>query len=343
MNEATATAAARRRVEAAFDENVMADLLREGQTLPLVIRQAAEGIRLAEWAAANRAKLETLLLVHGGILFRGFGVAGAEEFESVIRAVAGEPLEYRERSSPRSEVHGHIYTSTDYPAKKSISLHNENSYQQTWPAKLFFHCATAAQEGGETPLAECRRVLSRISPAVRERFTRKGWMYVRNFGDGFGLPWQVVFQTSDKAAVERQCRESRIAVEWKDDERLRTRAVSPAVARHPRTGEHVWFNHAAFFHVSSLEPGIREALLDEFEEDDLPSNTFYGDGSSIEPEVMDELREAYRRETVAFPWHEGDVLMLDNMLVAHGRAPFVGPRKVLVGMAQPVRREETLV
>ena len=27
-------------------------------------------------------------------------------------------------------------------------------------------------------------------------------MYVRNFGDGFGLDWRTVFQTDDRAAVE---------------------------------------------------------------------------------------------------------------------------------------------
>ena len=73
-------------------------------------------------------------------------------------------------------------------------------------------------------------------------------------------------------------------------------------------------------------------MLAEFTEDDLPTNTYYGDGTPIEPSVLDELREIYRQETVAFPWEKGDVLMLDNMLAAHGRAPFVGTRKVLVGM-----------
>jgi alpha-ketoglutarate-dependent taurine dioxygenase len=109
--------------------------------------------------------------------------------------------------------------------------------------------------------------------------------------------------------------------------------------RHPRTGEEVWFNHATFFHVTTLEPAIRESLLGEFEEDEFPTNSFYGDGSPIETSALDELREIYRQETVTFPWDRGDVLLLDNMLVAHGRAPYVGPRNVLVGMAEPVSWE----
>ena len=73
----------------------------------------------------------------------------------------------------------------------------------------------------------------------------------------------------------------------------------------------------------------------QFTEEDLPNNTYYGDGSPIEPSVLDEIRDAYLKETVVFPWLKGDLLMLDNMLVAHGRAPFTEPRKILVGMADP--------
>ena len=72
-----------------------------------------------------------------------------------------------------------------------------------------------------------------------------------------------------------------------------------------------------------------------FREEDLPRNAFYGDGSKIEASVLEEINEIYQQETVTFPWQEGDILMLDNMLVAHGRKPFIGPRKVLVGMAEP--------
>ncbi|HEX2252875.1 MAG TPA: TauD/TfdA family dioxygenase [Thermoanaerobaculia bacterium] len=81
-------------------------------------------------------------------------------------------------------------------------------------------------------------------------------------------------------------------------------------------------------------------MLAEFSAEELPSNSYYGDGSPIEPEVLDHLREIYRRETVAFPWQRGDLLVLDNMLVAHGRAAFEGSRRVLVGMAEPVHRSE---
>jgi alpha-ketoglutarate-dependent taurine dioxygenase len=308
--------------------------------LPLLAEPEGPGVDLVSWAGSNRELLEAKLARHGGILFRGFNLRGPEDLESFIEAVAGESLEYRERSTPRTAVKGNIYTSTDYPASQPIFLHNENSYQKEWPTKIFFFCRQQPGEGGETPIADVRQVLSSISPEVRERFARLGWMYVRNFGDGFGLSWQTVFQSTDKAAVERHCQGTGIEVEWKDGDRLRTRAVRAAVARHPKTGELVWFNHATFFHVSTLEPALRDALLSEFADGELPSNTYYGDGSPIEPDVMEHLRAAYRKATVSFPWQKGDLLMLDNMLVAHGRAPFSGSREILVGMAEPVGPEQ---
>jgi alpha-ketoglutarate-dependent taurine dioxygenase len=313
---------------------VTAEPHRDGAGLPLVMRPSVEGVDLVSWASGNREFIQAQLLKHGGILFRNFNIFSPEAFEQFVIAGSAELLSYKERSSPRTQISNNIYTSTDYPADQSIFLHNENSYQHTWPLKIFFFCLTPAIQGGETPIADCRKVLDRIDLKIRQRFIEKGWMLVRNFGNGLSLTWQSVFQTEDKVAVEAYCREAGIETEWRGD-RLRTRQVRQAVAQHPMTGEMIWFNHATFFHVSTLEPSMREILLASLEEEDLPANTYYGDGSPIELSVLEEMREAYRRETVSFPWRKGDILMLDNMLVAHGRNPYVGRRRILVAMAEP--------
>jgi alpha-ketoglutarate-dependent taurine dioxygenase len=303
--------------------------------LPLLVEPTASGARLEEWIGSHRDSLLSALEKHGGILFRGFDIPQPERFASIVHAISGELLEYKERSSPRHAVSGKIYTSTDYPPDQPIFLHNENSYQVTWPLRIAFFCAKPPGTGGETPIADTRKIYRRIEPAVRDRFIAKRWMVVRNYGDGLGLPWQTVFQTDQKADVEAHCERAGIELEWQDGDHLRTRAVRDAVARHPHTGEPCWFNHATFFHVSTLAPAIREALLEELAEEDLPTNTYYGDGSPIEPDVLDHLRACYHAETVGFPWQQNDLLMLDNMLVAHGRAPFTGERRILVAMSHP--------
>ncbi len=320
-------------------EIVRTESLGPGINLPLVVLPNAEGLDLAAWAASQRSFLEQLLLKHGGLLFRNFRVGGLEEFQRFVTSVSGELLEYREQTSPRHKVQGNIYTSTEYPPEHRIFLHNENSYSATWPRKIMFFCLTAPKEQGETPVADVRRVLERIPQEIRRRFADKGWMLVRNFGTGYGLPWQTAFQTSDAAEVNRQCEAGGIQAEWLSADRLRIRQRRPAIAVHPVTGEAVWFNHATFFHISTLEPQVREGLLAEMKEEDFPYNTYYGDGSAIEPEVLDILRDAYERETVKFQWRENDLLLLDNMLAAHGRSPFRGPRKIVVGMTEPYSTE----
>ncbi|MBV8883485.1 MAG: TauD/TfdA family dioxygenase [Chroococcidiopsidaceae cyanobacterium CP_BM_RX_35] len=322
-------------------ELIKIEPLHSGDSLPLKILPSIDGVDLIAWAAHNQELIETQLLKYGAILFRNFNVKDVSKFEQFIKITSGELMEYCERSSPRSQVVGNIYTSTDYPANESIFLHNEHSYSQTFPLRLFFFCVKPASQGGETPLADCRKVFKCMNPSLRDRFIQKKWMYVRNFGDGFGLPWQTVFQTADKKLVEDYCRRSNIELEWKDENRLRTRQVRPVITRHPYTGEMIWFNHIIFFHVSTLKPTMREALLKEFRNEDLPNNTYYGDGSPIEPSVLDELRHIYEQEMVIFSWQQGDILMLDNMQTAHGRMPFIGSRKVLFAMAKSFTREDT--
>lgn len=72
---------------------------------------------------------------------------------------------------------------------------------------------------------------------------------MRNFRGHVGLSWQTAFQTTSRAQVEAYCRANEIEYEWRGEDWLKTRQVRPAVARHPRTGDMVWFNHLTFFHV----------------------------------------------------------------------------------------------
>lgn len=333
----------RQAVRIAQEDLVRLSPLAPDRPFPLVVEPNLAEVNLVSYASAAKPTIERMLLQYGALLFRGFDLKSVEQFQELVAATSSGALEYTERSSPRSQVSGKIYTSTDYPPDQPIFLHNEQSYNRIFPRKIMFFCVTAAEVGGATPIADCRRVLARIPAEIRDKFERLGYCYVRNFGDGFGLTWQEAFQTVDRAAVEAYGAEHEIEILWRDGGRLRTRQVRPAVAVHPGSGERTWFNHLTFFHLSTLVPALRAALAAEFAEEDLPNQTYYGDGTPIEPEVLDTLREIYAQETVSFPWRQGDVLMLDNMLSAHGRESYQGARKVVVGMADPVRWDDVRV
>lgn len=315
---------------------------REG-LLPLVVEPVAEyagTLKLHEWAPGNLQMIQKAVLEYGGVLFRGFDTEFQDDFHRFLDTLGVSLIQYTESSTPRTQLKGNVYTSTEFPQDQTIAMHNELSTSATVPQKIWFFCDVPAQEGGQTPIADVRRVYQRLSPETRARFEEKGWKLVRNYGDGFGLTWQDSFHTEDRAVVEQYCREQAITWEWKSGDRLRTWQVRPAVLTHPQTGDVSWFNHIAFWHDSSLAPDVRELMRAEFAPEDMPYQTFYGDGTTIEDEVAAELREAYLAERVVFDWSKGDLVMMDNLIAAHGRMPYKGERRTLVAMADAYRRPD---
>lgn len=328
---------ARRAVQVSSQDLVTMRPLLSERALPMAILPAMPGVDLCAWAAENRDFIEQQLFRHGALLFRGFGPFSPEQFERFALATStGGLIDYQYASTPRHRIKGGIYSSTEYPPDQAIPMHNEMSYAASWPGKIWFCCLKASLEGGETPIADSARVLERIDASIQARFRERGVSYVRNYRDHVDLSYADVFGTENQAEIEKFCRRAQIECEFGPDRQLRTRQRCAAIAIHPRKRLPVWFNQAHLFHISSLDPGVGDSLLSEFGEAGLPRNAYHGDGSRIEISDLDAIREAYRQETVVFPWNEGDILVLDNMQVAHGRNPFSGERKIIVSMAEQI-------
>jgi amino acid adenylation domain-containing protein len=305
------------------------------QAMPLVFEPALAELDLAEWAKSERSTLETALLKHGAVLFRGFGLRTAADFERVAQSVCGELFgEYGDL--PREGTGGSVYHSTPYPEDQSILFHNESSHLPRWPAKQWFFCFEAAREGGATPLADCRRVYDALPRAITEAFRERGLRYVRNFTPGLDVSWQDFFKSDQRLQVEAKCRAGGMAWEWLPGGGLRTIQCGPGVLRHPKSGELSFFNQVELHHPDYLDPAVRQSLLAMVGEARLPRNVAFGDGGVIDEATTAAIREAYARCAVRFPWQAGDLILLDNMLVAHARDPFVGPRKIFVAMGEMV-------
>jgi alpha-ketoglutarate-dependent taurine dioxygenase len=285
-------------------------------------------------------KEKTSLLEHfreyGALLLRGFQLGNSSELADVVKSMFTEEVNYSERSSPRSDVSKGVYTSTDHPNDQPIVLHNEQSYTLNWPLRILFRCDLPAKEGGATPIADMRKVIAELKPETVQKFSELGVLYQRNYLQGIGVPWQIAFQTTDREVAEKYCIDNNIDYEWISDNHLQTRQLRPAVRIHPESKEPLFFNHALFFHVTSLPSEISAGLKRALPPNHYPTQTFWGNGLDFEPEILDELRTVINRNTVRFDWQIGDVLILDNMKIAHGRDPFVGPRKVIVAMADPI-------
>ncbi|HEX3763558.1 MAG TPA: TauD/TfdA family dioxygenase [Kofleriaceae bacterium] len=286
---------------------------------------------LTAWWQAHRHQLDALLRRVGGLLFRGFDLPGPAGFAGFVDEVL-VPTAYVHRSTPRTEVGERVYTATEYPAARTIPLHGENSYQDSWPRWLALYCDVPAAAGGETPLADVAQVTRLLPEDLVQTFADRRVTYRRHYRDGVDLPWHTVFGTRDRGEVEAYCRRHGIAWTWIGDDQLRTEQTCDALVRHPVTGEPLWFNQAHLFHVTSLDDATRCALLDMYGEDALPRNACFGDGSPIEPAMLACIRDAYARCARSFAWQRTDALLIDNLAVAHGRNPFRGERRVLVAM-----------
>ncbi|OLE37169.1 MAG: hypothetical protein AUI36_26645 [Cyanobacteria bacterium 13_1_40CM_2_61_4] len=330
----------RKAVDLANFNPVRESQLRDDQLLPLILEPAIEQADLADWVRNNREQIERKLYQHGGILFRGFGLKTPADFEQVAGALCQE-LYAEYGDLPREGVAGKVYTSTPYPNDKAILYHAESSHLHSWPTKINFFCMKAASEGGCTPIVDLRTVYQKLDPKVRNQFEEKGLMYVRNFSAGVDVPWQRFFHTEDKAAVETECKKAGMGCEWTHGgATLRISQVCQSVTQHPVTGEKTFFNQVQLHHVHCLDPEVRESLLSIFSREDLPRHVYFGDGSEIEDSVMDHVGEVYERNAVRFQWQAGDMVSLDNMLVAHARDPFVGERKILVALGDMITDNE---
>ncbi len=299
----------------------------------------------SDWLSAHSEAIRKHMTSCGAVLLRGIAVNGALGFRDIFASVLGPPITYSERSSPRRAIYENVYSSTEYRNDRSIFLHNEQSYNSTFVRYIGFYCAEPATSGGETPLADTRKVLARIDPAFRAQAIREGYIYRRAFGFGLGPSWQEAFGFSSAGELESYCDQNEIDYTWmsKDHARLVTQQRRPVVARHPASNELTWFNHMTFFHILSLEPELRDLLQTVCQKEEYPHSTLLGDGTEIAPHTIESLREAYLSEETRFEWAAGDILLIDNMLVAHGRRPFTGPRKVLVAMSTPTRWKDVMI
>jgi alpha-ketoglutarate-dependent taurine dioxygenase len=291
---------------------------------------------LLERVEAERGEFDKALLNLGVLLIRGFAVETTDQFAELVSRLAGSKAlrEYRGGAAPRHALPGSkapVYNSTEYPAHIELPLHNELSYSADYPERIAFLCLVEPGAGGETTYADSRRILRAMPPAVRSRFERLGLRYIRNLppGQGSGYSWQDAFRSADPLVVEQRCTASGATVEWLPGDFLRIMQDRPAIAAHPQTGEGVWFNQADGFHPSALdEQSYRELQALYGSEDRFRLNVTFGDGSPIEAEALTAIRAVLRQESRLHAWRNGDVLVLDNMLAAHGRRPFTGGRRI---------------
>jgi len=301
---------------------------------PIVI-DAKRPLGTVDWVSENKTNIEAMLETEGAVLVRNLNLRTEEAFQQFQNAYFGPGLDYLYRSTPRTTVMTGVYTASEYSPGLTVPMHSENAFQRDWPTVLMFYCLQPAVEGGATPLASLDDVTARIPTEIQNRFLSKGVRYIRNYTSGVDLPWETVFQSQSREEVSRYCTENEISYIWNDDGSLQTSQICQSFAIRPVDLKPIWFNQAHLFHPSSLDTRTRELLTRLVGPERLPRNATFGDGTPINNEDLDAVRAAFDNERKFFKWRLGDVLILNNMRVAHGRTPYRGRRRLLVAMGLP--------
>ena len=302
-----------------------------GHEFPLLIEPVAADLDPVAWAHSSRDLIDSLLCQHGGLLFRGFALDDPKAFEAFAEAIH-PGLFGGYGDLPKKEGGRNIYRSTPYPEREMILFHNESSHLPRSPRKQWFYCEQPSPVGGATPIVDCRTLYRQLPTALAEAFERKGLLYVRTFTERLDVNWREFFKTDSREQVEALCRASNTELRWLANDELQTRTRCPAVIRHPLSGERSFFNQLQLHHTFCLEPQVRQDLLSMVGQERMPRQVYFGDGSPIDDTSMALIGELYEACAVRFDWQRGDVVMLDNLIAAHARDPYEGPRKIAVAM-----------
>lgn len=290
----------------------------------------------AAWAAEHRDAVHARIAQSGAVLLRGLGAASAAEVAGIAAGLGIEPMIEREGFAARSSYAKGVYSSSQWPPDEPMCMHHELSYAAEVPGLILFGCLTAPVKGGKTEIADAQQVLRALPAELVAPFERDGWLLTRMYHE-IGVTWSDAFGTEDPAQVDAYCAAAGLEHEWLPEGRLRTRQRRAAVMRHPRTGVPGWFNQIAFLNELTLDPAIRGYLTDVYGPSGLPFNTAYGDGKPVSGDIVETINEVYRQATIAEPWRSGDVLLVDNLRMAHSREPYEGAREIVVILGEPAR------
>jgi alpha-ketoglutarate-dependent taurine dioxygenase len=306
---------------------------------PRDTRLAEDMDEFRDWFGARKAVFDRLASVHGALFFRGFPLRQTADFQQVIQPYPTNELTYIAGGTPRGEIAERVFESTQAPKQFSLRLHQEMSYLPRFPRMVAFFCRKSAWAGGETPLADCRQLERRLPRRLWDGVKARGVRYERNYrapglADG-QKTWTTAFETDDAGEAEAVCRSMGLEPVWRDDGSLSTFFSTPGFTEHPLTGETVWFNQIGPQNLTRRGLGEERwrALVADRAPGSYPrSNATYGDGGEIDEEDLDAVFTAFEDLAITIRWQDGDLMLIDNIMTAHGRNPYEGERDIQVAL-----------
>jgi alpha-ketoglutarate-dependent taurine dioxygenase len=229
-----------------------------------------------------------------------------------------------------------VFTANEAPPNVEIFLHHEMAQTLTFPGALFFFCEKAAESGGATPICRSDRTLKTLetqNPTFIAKLRSVGVKYRNsmpseaNHESGQGRSWKDTLTVNSAHEAEEKLAALGYQFNWLEDGGLSVQTPALAAVDHFGRGKDVFFNQ-----IVAAAAGWTVAA------DDREPRLCFGDDSPIEhADLADTIKAAYQH-TVDLEWQTGDVALLDNLKVMHGRRPFEGSRSVLASLCNPISR-----
>ncbi len=315
---------------------------------PLFIERVSQRLGVLDdflaWIKATRSVLDRLICAHGGIVLRGFPINEAADFGAVVGLFPSFEGDYLGGVAPRARIAGQVMESTRLDKRVKLRLHSEMAYMQDYPARIAFFCKEVADVGGETIVADVRGLLQALPEALRNKVETQGIMTVRNFAPPSDeldpsvahmdlRGWNIAFESDDPAVVEEVCKAKGLAVTWNDDRSLTLVNRTAATVVHPSTGQRLYRANLHSYTSTAVNEGMDAALIQRVRASQRhPSGTFLGSGEPLSGDEVSSFESYIEAHTRAWPWRNGDVMILDNLEMWHGRNPYEGSREVQVAM-----------
>ncbi|RHX83689.1 TauD/TfdA family dioxygenase [Leptospira stimsonii] len=357
-----------KKTNAKSDSSLQKGFLDPKNPLPVVYQpkslDQADKSSLIQWIKSNKRTLTDDLKEYGAILFRGFNVESPQDFEDVILNVDPNLKNNYLGTSPRNQITKYAFTATELPPAYPIMQHAEMSFLDSPPRKLFFFCGEAPGKFGETPITDLRKVLQEVPQSIRDKFEKEKIQYSRVYNGPSNQSrfqfwktkrWDEMFQTQNRDEVEKISKKQNFKVEWFGEDNLRLINTTLAIRKHPEFKTPAWHNHSQVFHIDAARKeywyifarqktirvffiGIALEVLTLIKKlttkkEYLDTHCSYGNGEEITLDELVQIQDVFWKNISLFSWQNGDVLVIDNYSISHGRHPFSGPRKIYVAWA----------
>lgn len=262
----------------------------------------------------NREEIISLFKSSGLLLFRGFETS-VDTFTEFTNSLSANFMDYAGGAFNRRVINEDATLLSVNDFKDEIKLHGEMYYQQNIPLLLWFFCAHPALKNGETTVCDGRQFFNELSSSTKELFSKKKLKYVGHFNK---KDWQKRYKTDDLSVVKQICISNNTQIQINEDESIDLQYICPAIHK-SRCGKYQVF-------INSLLPAKHIA----------PRSVFFDDNSEIPDDFISELNKIADKITTEISWQKGDILMVDNTRIMHGRRAFVdNQRDIYLRLCSP--------